>query len=99
MSFLLTPAAKDDLLKIWSYLAVKEGSDLADRIQDRILDEIRRLAQSPGIGHRRNDLTDRELLFWNVFRYLVIYRQDTNPVVIVRVIHGAQDIENLLDEA
>jgi antitoxin ParD1/3/4/toxin ParE1/3/4 len=50
----------------------------------------------PGIGHLRPDLTDADGRFWPVFKYLVIYRPDTKPLEIVRVLHGRRDVERIL---
>jgi hypothetical protein len=33
-----------------------------------------RLADFPGKGHRRSDLTNRDVLFFSVYQYLIIYR-------------------------
>jgi plasmid stabilization system protein ParE len=40
----------------------------------------------------REDLTDRPYRFWKVYSYLIIYRADTSPPRIVRVLHGARDV-------
>ena len=56
------------------------------------------LADNPGIGHLRSDLTPQDVRFWSVFRYLVIYRPDTKPLEIVRVLHGKRDVRRLLEE-
>jgi len=56
------------------------------------------LAEMPGKGHVREDLTDDEVLFWPVYRYLVVYRPGTAPLEVVRVLHGARDVERILDK-
>jgi plasmid stabilization system protein ParE len=56
---------------------------------------FRRLADSPGIGHMREDLTSREVLFWPLHSYLIVYR-DSNPLRIVRIIHGKRDVKKIL---
>ena len=44
------------------------------------------VADNPGMGHRRQDLTDYDVFFWTALkRYAVIYRK-TVPIAIVRVI-------------
>ena len=52
---------------------------------------MRRIAARPGLGHLREDLTDEPLRFLPVWSYLVIYRL-TDPVEVVRVVHGARDV-------
>lgn len=56
------------------------------------------LADNPGIGHVRLDLTDADVRFWSVFKYLVIYRPETKPLEIVRVLHGRRDVKRWLAE-
>ena len=52
----------------------------------------------PRIGHRREDLTNEDLNAWPVSGYLVIYEPGTNPLLIVRVLHGSRDLRSLLDD-
>jgi antitoxin ParD1/3/4/toxin ParE1/3/4 len=55
-----------------------------------------KLARTPGMGHLREDLADEPLKFWPVYSYLIIYRPETRPLQIVRVLHGARDLRRLL---
>ncbi len=49
----------------------------------------------PGMGHKRRDLTNRDVLFWPVHSYLITY-QPSSPLRIVRVVHGRRDVKKLL---
>lgn len=63
---------------------------------DRLYDALGRLAENPGLGHRREDLTDLPVFFWNVLdRYAVVYRK-RRPLEIVRVLPWKMDIPTLL---
>lgn len=55
------------------------------------------LAENPGIGHTREDLTDRPVKFWSVFSYLVIYNPASDPLEIISVVHGGRDVGQLLE--
>jgi len=58
---------------------------------------LERIADMPGIGHRREDLTPYPVLFWPVGAYLIIYRAEARrPVEIVAVTQGARDIPSFL---
>jgi antitoxin ParD1/3/4/toxin ParE1/3/4 len=47
------------------------------------------------MGHLREDLADEALRFWRVYSYMIIYRPDSQPLEIVRVLHGARDTSTL----
>ena len=49
------------------------------------------------MGHSREDLTDRSVLFWRVHSHLVVYRA-SKPLRIVRVVHGKRDVRKLLEK-
>ncbi len=55
-----------------------------------------RLADVPNSGHRRPDLTSRNVIFYRVYSYLVIYRPGTNPVQVLGVLHGKRNIAQIL---
>lgn len=95
--FVLTPAAEGDLLKIIEYLE-GDSPDAVLRVVDALDEAMQRLADNPAIGHVRPDLTDQDVRFWPVFKYLVVYRPETNPLEIVRVLHGRRDVERILGD-
>ncbi len=92
---LLSPSAQRDLDEIWNYIA-KDSEDDADRVVIKIRDAMRKLASMPGMGRRHPDLEDGSLRIWPVYSYLIIYKPEAKPLEVVRVIHGARDIPNLL---
>jgi len=93
----LTARARLDLLQIWNYLAERASLDVADKVAADIELAIERLVKTPGIGHRREDVTARECLFYRVHSFLIVYRPKTKPLHIVRVIHGARDLPDALE--
>jgi antitoxin ParD1/3/4/toxin ParE1/3/4 len=95
--FLLTPAARSDLIEIDEYLR-QESTQAATRVLARLRNAMRRLAERPGMGHLREDLADEKLRFWPVYSYLIIYRADVRPIQVVRVLHGSRDVRSLLAE-
>ncbi|MBI4605564.1 MAG: type II toxin-antitoxin system RelE/ParE family toxin [Planctomycetes bacterium] len=92
----LTPAAKADLCEIEEYIA-RRSVAAASRVMAEIRAAMRRIAERPGIGHARKDLAEDTLRFWAVYSYLIIYRPDTKPLEVVRVLHGAQDVRAILE--
>jgi plasmid stabilization system protein ParE len=93
--YVLSADAELDLDKIWDYIAA-DNLDAADRWIGKLFDAFEALAQTPGIGHRREDLTPYPVLFWPVGTYLVIYRAGSQPVEVVAVTQGSRDIPAFL---
>jgi plasmid stabilization system protein ParE len=84
-----------DLDEIWEYIAA-DNIDAADRWIGKLFDAFEALARTPGIGHRREDLTDYPVLFWPVGSYLILYRAEHRPVEILAVTQGSRDIPAFL---
>lgn len=93
--FILSLQALDDLDQIWFYL-MQDSIDAADQVERELRKAIRLLAERPEIGHRREDLTDLPVKFWPVYSYLIVYDAERRPVEIVRVLHGARNVRELL---
>jgi len=69
----------------------------ADRWIARLFDAFEEIARMPGIGHRREDLTDYPVLFRTVGAYLIIYGTgERRSVEIVAVTQGSRDIPSFL---
>jgi plasmid stabilization system protein ParE len=86
----LTSKAKSDLRSVWSYIAA-DNVEAADRVEAAIYDAYAQLAEGPLRGHVRTDLTKLPVRFWTVMRfpnYVVVYDPATNPLKIIRVLHG-----------
>lgn len=96
-AYVLSPAAQSDIDAIADELADRLNDfDAAEARIDRLYKELDRLAENPGLGHRREDLTALPVFFWNVLdRYAVIYRK-RRPLEIVRVFAWKMDIPTLL---
>jgi plasmid stabilization system protein ParE len=94
--FVLTPLAEQDLNDIWDYLAARNIA-AADRVLRALERAIERLVRRPGLGHLREDLADRRHRFPLVYSYLIVYRPETKPLQIIRVLHAARDVQELLD--
>lgn len=89
--YVLSLEALLDLEAIWEYIA-KDNVDAADRWVAKLFGAFESIAQTPGMGHRREDLTSHAILFWPVGSYLILYRAERDPIEIVAVTQGARDI-------
>jgi toxin ParE1/3/4 len=95
----IAPAARDDLDSIWDHYAVDlQNPDAGDGVREELFAAFQKLAKTPGLGHFRSDLAREPLRFWRVRSYLIIYRSEKRPVEMVRVLHGARDVQAILDE-
>ena len=92
----LSDQALADINEIWLYIA-QDSLQAADRVVNRIYEATLKLAEQPGMGHRHQDIGDDELRVWSVYDYLIIYRLNSSPLEIVRVISGVRDIGRLLE--
>jgi len=93
--FVLTPLAEQDLNEIWEYIG-DESVETANRVLGKIETAIYRLVEHPGLGHLREDLADSRHWFSLVYSYLIVFRPETDPLQIIRVVHAARDVQTLL---
>ncbi len=93
--FVLTPAARGDLEEIVDFIA-QDSPDAAQRVRRELRNSMRMLANTPGMGHFRGDLSDEPLRFWQVYSFLIIYRPETRPLQILRVLRAARDVRTIL---
>ncbi len=93
--YLVAPEAEGDLQQIWRYLLGEAGLEVANRIQGELVDAFESLADAPGKGHKRPDLTSRGVLFFSVYQYMIVYRRAA-MVEIVAVLHGKRDVKQIL---
>lgn len=92
-NWLLTPAARDDIFAIWSYIANRDLR-AADRVEAELLEACADIAKQPDLGHWRHDLTSKPVRFFTVrATYMIAYDPATNPLEIMRIIHAARDVK------
>jgi len=89
-----SPAAEDDLLEIWVGLAANNVS-AAERLANDLRAATQLLATQPLIGKARREFGDGIRSF-PVRDYVLVYRPILDGVELVRVVHGARDLERVL---
>ena len=94
--------AKRDLLRIYVYLG-ERNVDAAERFLRAVDSDLKRIAGMPNIGAKRQSnnpkLTDvRSLPVSGFHNYLIFYTATATAVQVMRVIHGARDIDTAFDE-
>jgi plasmid stabilization system protein ParE len=76
---------RTSILTRFGNTSLRITSKPADRWIGKLFDAFEALGLTPGMGHKREDLTPYAVLFWPVGAYLIIYRADCWPIEIVAV--------------
>ena len=95
-NYLLSLEAVEDIAEIRRYLSKTASRTISRHVLSELRAALRFLAENPGAGHWRRDLTVASVKFWPVFSYLVIYDPAKRPLGITRVLHGSRNVETLL---
>jgi toxin ParE1/3/4 len=85
-----------DLAEIWAFIA-EDSIKHADKFAVLIDDHFRALARRPHMGRSRSELAP-DLRSVPVGQYVIFYLPLPKGIEIVRVLHGARDIESILRE-
>lgn len=97
------PAATADLDEQVDYYTLNEGSELAERFVAATRDSLRRLLEMPEIGRRCEHVPIEGVCRWPVKgfeKHLIFYRPTDSGIEVVRVLHGARDIDTVfLDDS
>jgi toxin ParE1/3/4 len=94
MAYLITEPAEADIDEILSYIA-DDNLTAALSVYDRFIHCFEMLAQTPKAGRERLEFTHDARSFPEG-NYLIFYRIiNTNDVEILRVLHGARDLDEI----
>ena len=88
--FRRTAEAEKDLLSIWRYIA-RDNAEAATRVLLNIEEKCALLASNPKLGPARPDIAP-DLRYFTAGNYLILYREISNQVEIVRILHGARNL-------
>ena len=94
--YVLAPQAALDLLEIWRYIKNQASLAIADRVESGIREKIVFFAGTPGAGHSRKDLAGKDVKFFPVYSYLIVYRPQTSPLQAAPSLHGGREVERIL---
>ncbi len=79
------------------FSAEEAGYRVARQMLVEFVETFRFLARTPGAGHKREDLAEaRPILFWPMRDYLILYKPGTNPLEIITIARGSQDLPRIL---
>ena len=99
----ITPQAERDLNNEVVYLAEEADAETGIRFFEAAHETFRGLLDMPGMGRIRalNNPRLADIRQWSVSgfeKHLIFYRIVVSGIDIVRVLHGARDIDRVLDE-
>ena len=95
----LSPAAERDILEIVEWMATE--NPVAARGFRAALDRLAAtIGEHPRIGALKPHLASPPVRFLPIrgFPHVVVYTPERNPPLIVRVLHGARDLPEVLRE-
>lgn len=100
-SILITPAAENDLINIWLYIA-RDNQEAADRVYQAAEKTFESLLAAPRIGTlyeaRRPRLEGIRFFPVSKFQnYVIYYQEHPQGIEIVRVLHARMDKKERLE--
>lgn len=95
----LTGRARRDLLSASNWIA-RENPDTAQALHDAVAKAAQRISDYPQLGVSRPELAAEpyRFLLLTGFPYVIIYNAVRTPPLIVRILHGARDLPELLKD-
>lgn len=92
--YVLTTQAQQDIDQIWFYIA-RDNPKAADGVIESFHYHFRSLARHPRLGRARENLAP-SLRSFPIGSYVLFYRPTESAIEIVRVLHGAREIQRSL---
>ena len=91
----IMPAARDDLMAIGTYIADDNPARALSYVAE-LEAKTRQIAERPASFPKRDDISPglRAAVHG---RYLLLFRERDDEIRIVRVIHGARDLNRVFD--
>lgn len=91
--YIISHEADEDINEILAHIALDNFS-AALALYDRLTDLFQMLADNSNAGRERPELKE-DLRSFPEGNYLIFYRQWAGKIAIVRVIHGARDLDEV----
>lgn len=91
--YIITRPAEEDIDEILTYIAT-DNLDAALSFNDRLTELFEMLADNNMAGRQRPELKE-DVRSFPEGSYLIFYRKWAGKIAIVRVIHGARDLEEM----
>ncbi len=89
----LTQKALGDVSAALARLHSEVSPEAADKLERQLFVAFTELGAMPGIGHRRADLTAKNVFFYASRPYVIVLRRMKTYVQVLHVLHERQDIK------
>jgi toxin ParE1/3/4 len=98
----IRPLAWQDISQTAEYLESQSGFELADRFLNAVMADLESISKMPKMGALCGfqNHEARDVRRWSVTgfeRWLIFYNTLASGIDVARVLHGAQDINTILD--
>ncbi len=95
----LAPRARRDLLEAVRWIA-KDNPSAARALRDADTRAAENILAHPMIGPHRPELADPPYRFLSLtgFSYIIVYTPEPNPPLILRILHAARDLPDILQK-
>jgi plasmid stabilization system protein ParE len=92
----IAASARAEIREIVEYVSA-DSPTAALPVRGAIFRAIGRIGEWPGMGHVRQDITEKPLRFLSVMgRYTIVYQEVGDRVIILHVFGAGRDIAKLL---
>lgn len=93
----IAPKAGRDLVQIVDELLAYAGSSTAQRWRERFVDKLALIGKLPLAYALRADLGENRRTV-TLRPYVIVYTVDEQRILVLRVLHGARDLPQALNE-
>jgi plasmid stabilization system protein ParE len=94
MQIRVTDTAEQDLLDTLDFY--RAPSAMGDAFNALVMEATKHLHSYPRSGHRRRDLTKKDVCFWNEGFYLFVFSIQEEVLSIVAVLHTSRNAARIL---
>jgi plasmid stabilization system protein ParE len=94
--FRLSRKALEDVAEIITYQHRHKNPSVANETESRLLGVFSEIAESPVMGHRRTDLTSKNVMFHYEDPYFILFRRMRDRTQVFRVAHKSRDLRKFV---
>jgi toxin ParE1/3/4 len=96
VTYVVSSAARDDLLSIWAFSADRWDEEQADLYIDSITVRFAWLTRNTALWHERPELGDG-VCSYPEKSHVIFFRESEGNLQILRVLHGSMDVDRHID--